>query len=89
MSKAYFSPASFRFLRALDRNNSRDWFQAHKPDYERHVREPFLELIADMQAAHEEDFADFGIEFDNYGSTDSPENESVCHQIWQSIRAAG
>ncbi|SFK83502.1 DUF2461 domain-containing protein [Rhodanobacter glycinis] len=50
MSKAYFSPASFRFLRALDRNNSRDWFQAHKSDYERHVREPFLELIADMQA---------------------------------------
>ena len=47
------------------------------------------ELIADMQAAHEQDFADFDIEFDNYGSTNSPENESICRQIWQSIRAAG
>ena len=29
------------------------------------------ELIADMQAAHEQDFACFGIEFDYYGSTHS------------------
>jgi uncharacterized protein (TIGR02453 family) len=48
MATAYFTPATFRFLRALDRNNSRDWFQAHKADYERHLREPFLQLIADM-----------------------------------------
>ncbi|MBU6387956.1 MAG: class I tRNA ligase family protein, partial [Planctomycetes bacterium] len=32
------------------------------------------ELIAQMQAAHEKDFAGFGIEFDHYGSTNSPEN---------------
>ncbi|MBD8900458.1 DUF2461 domain-containing protein [Rhodanobacter sp. DHG33] len=50
MPHAYFSPATFKFLRALDRNNSREWFQAHKNDYERHVREPFLQLITDMQA---------------------------------------
>ena len=46
-------------------------------------------LIADMQAAHERDFADFQIEFDNYGSTNSAENRSLCAQIWQSIRKAG
>ncbi len=46
----YFTPAAFRFLRALDRNNSREWFTAHKGDYERHLREPFLQFIADMQA---------------------------------------
>lgn len=50
MPKAYFSPATFRFLRALDRNNSRDWFAAHKDDYERDVRDPFLALIADIAA---------------------------------------
>jgi uncharacterized protein (TIGR02453 family) len=50
MPKSYFTPATFRFLRALDRNNSRDWFHAHKDDYERHVREPFLDLITDLQA---------------------------------------
>lgn len=47
---AYFTPATFRFLRALARNNSRDWFTAHRADYERHVREPFLTLIADLSA---------------------------------------
>ena len=48
-----------------------------------------LELIADMQAAHERDFAGFHIEFDNYGSTHSDENRALCGQFWDSIRAAG
>ena len=34
----YFTDKSFRFLRALARNNERAWFQAHKADYETHVR---------------------------------------------------
>ncbi|MCP1375067.1 DUF2461 domain-containing protein [Dyella lutea] len=50
MPTTYFSPATFRFLKALDRNNNREWFLDHKADYEQHVREPFLTLIADMQA---------------------------------------
>lgn len=50
MPTTYFSPATFRFLRALARHNERAWFHAHKADYERHVREPFLALIADLQA---------------------------------------
>jgi len=45
-------------------------------------------LIADMQAAHEQDFADFGIEFDNYASTHSEENRALCHEIWAAIRKA-
>jgi uncharacterized protein (TIGR02453 family) len=48
MPKAYFSPATFRFFRAIERNNNRDWFHAHKDDYDRHVREPFLALISDL-----------------------------------------
>ncbi len=50
MSSNYFTPATFRFLRALDKHNERTWFHAHKADYERHVREPFLQLISDMEA---------------------------------------
>lgn len=46
---AYFSDAGFRFLRALARNNSREWFHAHKADYERHVRAPFQRLLTDLQ----------------------------------------
>lgn len=45
----YFSDASFRFLRALARNNDKDWFAAHKAQYEEHVRQPFLRLIVDLQ----------------------------------------
>lgn len=48
-----------------------------------------VELIADMKAAHEADFAGFDIEFDNYGSTNSPENEKLCGEFWAAIRKAG
>lgn len=47
----YFTDASFRFLRALARHNERAWFQAHKADYETHVRAPFQRLLTDLQPA--------------------------------------
>lgn len=40
-----FTPKTLAFLRALKRNNDREWFRARKADYERHVREPMLELL--------------------------------------------
>ena len=47
------------------------------------------ELIAKMQKAHIDDFAGFDIEFDNYGSTHSPENRALCTEIWAALRKAG
>ena len=47
------------------------------------------EVIGDMKVAHEADFAGFGIEFDNYGSTNSSENRKLCGEFWEAIRAAG
>ena len=47
------------------------------------------EFIAKTQAAHERDFADFDIAFDNYGSTHIPENRALCDEFWKSIRKAG
>ena len=47
-TKPYFTPATFRFLRALKRNNRRDWFHAHKDEYESAVRQPCLRLITDL-----------------------------------------
>ncbi|MEM7561333.1 MAG: methionine--tRNA ligase, partial [Planctomycetota bacterium] len=47
------------------------------------------EVIADMQESHERDFAGFGIEFDNYGSTNSEENRKLCGEIWSKLREAG
>jgi len=46
-------------------------------------------LIAEMQQVHERDFAEFDIEFDNYGSTHSPENQALCGEFWQAIGEAG
>lgn len=47
------------------------------------------EVIADMREAHIRDFAQFDIEFDNYGSTNSDENRQLCEVIWSSIVDAG
>ena len=45
----YFTSKTFRFQRALAKNNSRAWFADHKADYEEHLKQPFLRLIADLQ----------------------------------------
>jgi uncharacterized protein (TIGR02453 family) len=40
-----FSPRALSFLRALKRNNDREWFKARKDEYEQFLRAPMLELI--------------------------------------------
>lgn len=44
----HFTPELFRFLRQLERNNSREWFEKNKPHYLEHVREPMQRFIADF-----------------------------------------
>jgi uncharacterized protein (TIGR02453 family) len=50
LATTYFSPATFKFLRDLARNNNRAWFAANKQRYEDVLRQPFLHLIADLAA---------------------------------------
>ena len=45
-----------------------------------------VELISDMQTAHIRDFSGFQIEFDNYGSTNSPDNRELCARFWAALR---
>jgi uncharacterized protein (TIGR02453 family) len=40
-----FQPKAIGFLRALKRNNKRDWFQPRKEQYETLLRQPMLELV--------------------------------------------
>jgi methionyl-tRNA synthetase len=47
------------------------------------------DLIAETQQQHERDFAGFSIQFDNYGSTHSPENRGFCGEFWKAINDAG
>jgi uncharacterized protein (TIGR02453 family) len=49
MAMRYFTEKTFKFLRALARNNSREWFLEHKSEYDAHLRGPFLQLITDLQ----------------------------------------
>ena len=41
-----FTRKSLAFLRAIQRNNDREWFRARKVDYETHVRGPMIETLA-------------------------------------------
>ena len=40
-----FTEQTVAFLEALKQNNTREWFNAHKADYETHVRAPMLAII--------------------------------------------
>jgi uncharacterized protein (TIGR02453 family) len=51
MASTYFTDKTFKFQRALARNNNREWFQDHKAEYETFLRQPFLRLITDLQPA--------------------------------------
>lgn len=43
-----FGAETFAFLRELDRNNDREWFESNKARYDAHVRSPALHFIAAM-----------------------------------------
>jgi len=46
----YFSPATLEFFGGLRDHNSKVWFEAHREDYERQVKEPMQALVAAMDA---------------------------------------
>jgi len=54
-----FTIKTLRFLRALKRNNDREWFRARKAQYEADVRQPMIALIERLAA----DFKSFAPEF--------------------------
>jgi uncharacterized protein (TIGR02453 family) len=47
---SHFSPKALAFLRALKRNNDRDWFRARKDRYDLLLRAPMVELIDRLAA---------------------------------------
>ena len=46
-------------------------------------------LIAQVGVEHQRDFSGFGIEFDNYHSTHSPENKEISELIYGRLKSAG
>jgi uncharacterized protein (TIGR02453 family) len=53
-----FTRKTLAFLRALKRNNDREWFKARKAEYEAHVRAPLVALLARLA----DDFRSFAPE---------------------------
>ncbi|QYJ84851.1 methionine--tRNA ligase [Shewanella mesophila] len=47
------------------------------------------EMIAQVQKEHQQDFADFNIEFDNFHSTHSDENRALATEIYLKLRDGG
>ena len=45
---SYFTADTLKFLRGLARNNKKTWFEAHRDDYELHVKAPLAELVGEM-----------------------------------------
>jgi uncharacterized protein (TIGR02453 family) len=43
-----FSPAAFKFMRDLKRNNRREWFEARRDIYENELRAPLRELLEEL-----------------------------------------
>lgn len=43
-----FNPAALAFLRGLATHNEKQWFEAHRREYEEEVRDPMHELIEEM-----------------------------------------
>jgi uncharacterized protein (TIGR02453 family) len=44
----YFTPGVFKFLRELEVNNNKDWWEDNKDRYIETIREPSLEFISDF-----------------------------------------
>jgi len=44
----HFGAEALQFFRGLARNNSKPWFEAHRDDYEQHVKQPMADLIEEM-----------------------------------------
>jgi uncharacterized protein (TIGR02453 family) len=52
----YFRESGLKFLRSLRRNNRREWFEAHRQEFEHELKQPMLSLIETINKAME-DFA--------------------------------
>lgn len=45
---SHFTPQLFEFLKKLKRNNRRDWFEKHRPEYEEYALRPAVRFIEDF-----------------------------------------
>jgi uncharacterized protein (TIGR02453 family) len=44
----FFTADFHKFFQTLSKNNKREWFHAHKKDYEQHIKEPFKIFVTSL-----------------------------------------
>jgi uncharacterized protein (TIGR02453 family) len=72
---APFTDKTLAFLRALKRNNDRAWFQAHRNDYETHVKAPMVAAIERL-----------GREFKSFAPDLMADPRKSLYRIWRDTR---
>src|SRR3954470_5791559 len=50
-TNTWFTPAALKFLRSLERNNRREWFEPRKPEFEQELKRPMLHIIEKVTEA--------------------------------------
>ena len=73
--QAPFTRKTLTFLRALKRHNDREWFQAHRDDYEMHVRAPMVLVIERL-----------GREFRAFAPDLMADPKKSLYRIWRDTR---
>ena len=48
MASPYFSETTLQFLRALRKNNNREWFRARREQYEKDVKRPMVTVVEQL-----------------------------------------
>jgi uncharacterized protein (TIGR02453 family) len=74
-SHAPFGPEALAFLRALQRNNDRAWFHAHKDDYQTRLKAPMQAVIARL-----------GDEFRGFAPDLMADPKRSLYRIWRDTR---
>lgn len=70
-----FPPQTLQFLRRLEKNNNREWFQAHKDDYETFVKAPMHELVTAV-----------GADLEKFASGFQTDPKKAIYRIYRDIR---
>jgi uncharacterized protein (TIGR02453 family) len=73
--QAPFTPKTLAFLRALKRHNDREWFHAHRDDYEAHVKVPMVNAIERL-----------GREFRTFAPDLMADPKKSLYRIWRDTR---
>lgn len=70
-----FPPQTLQFLRQLEKNNNREWFQAHKDDYESYVKAPMHEFVVAI-----------GEDLEKFASGFQTDPKKAIYRIYRDIR---